>query len=383
MKTIKGITWGHSRGYVPMVATAQRFQEMHPEVKITWEIRTLQQFADMPLETLAKKYDLMVIDHPHAGVAAQEQLLTPLNNVLPEAFLLDQQEQQVGRSYDSYVMDGHLWALPIDAATPVASWRQDAFNAKGLAVPHTWTALLDLARQGLVAMPGIPLDSLMNFYMLCLNKDASLFASEDTLVNQETGIWALETLKELVSLCDPKILDCNPIRICEILASNDEPEIYCPFAYGYSNYSREGYAENTLTYGAIVDGPALKPMQTTLGGAGLAISKFSDAQEICAAYAHYVASESTQKALYFENGGQPGHRKAWTNERVNARSNGFFRNTLADLDKSYLRPRYWGYMHFQDHAGDPVHAYLKGNATAEEALLKMEGFYRASLNQEQ
>lgn len=381
MKIIKGITWGHSRGYLPMVATAQRFREMHPDVHITWDIRTLQQFADMPLETLAKQYDLMVIDHPHAGVAAQEGLLLPLDEVLPEEFLLNQKEQQVGKSYDSYEMEGHLWALPIDSATPVASWRQDVFEARDLKVPKTWKELLDIAKQGLVALPGIPLDSLMNFYMLCLNKDLSLFASNEEVVKQETGEWALQTLKELVSLCDPKILACNPIRICEILASEDAPEVYCPFAYGYSNYSRVGYAENVLTYGAIVEGPFAKTMQTTLGGAGLAISKHAASKNICVDYAYYVASENTQKTIYFENGGQPGHRRAWEDEKVNDLSNGFFKNTLSDLDKSYLRPRYCGYMYFQDNAGAPIHEYLEGTTTVKKTLAKMNEFYLASLNQ--
>jgi hypothetical protein len=34
-KTIlRGITWNHSRGFVPMVATAQRFSELNPSVEI-------------------------------------------------------------------------------------------------------------------------------------------------------------------------------------------------------------------------------------------------------------------------------------------------------------------------------------------------------------
>jgi hypothetical protein len=45
MINLKGITWNHSRGLLPMVATAQRFSELYPNVNITWEKRSLQQFG--------------------------------------------------------------------------------------------------------------------------------------------------------------------------------------------------------------------------------------------------------------------------------------------------------------------------------------------------
>ncbi len=42
---LRGITWNHSRGYVSVVATAQRFCELHPQVAISWDKRSLQEFA--------------------------------------------------------------------------------------------------------------------------------------------------------------------------------------------------------------------------------------------------------------------------------------------------------------------------------------------------
>ncbi|RZL46370.1 MAG: carbohydrate ABC transporter substrate-binding protein, partial [Pedobacter sp.] len=67
---LKGITWNHSRGLLPMVATAQRFAELNPNVQITWEKRSLQQFADFSIQELAERFDLLVIDHPWAGFAS-------------------------------------------------------------------------------------------------------------------------------------------------------------------------------------------------------------------------------------------------------------------------------------------------------------------------
>ena len=70
-KKLIGMTWDHARGYDPMVATAMSFCEAYPDADIVWEKRSLQAFADRPLEAMCGDYDLMVIDHPHAGEAAR------------------------------------------------------------------------------------------------------------------------------------------------------------------------------------------------------------------------------------------------------------------------------------------------------------------------
>lgn len=375
MIKLKGITWGHSRGLVPMVATAQRFSEIHQNVTITWDIRSLQAFADRPLTDMVKQYDLLVIDHPHTGVAAVEGLLLPLDKYLSPDFLKDQKENQVGKSLDSYELNNHVWGLPTDTAAPVASWRTDKLEAP----PKTWDDLIQLAAKGLVALPAIPIDSLMNFYMICINKDDSLFSTKESLVDEGTGIWALERLKSLLDACDPKFLKMNPIKVYEILCSDDHAEVYCPFAYGYTNYSRIGYAENVLQFGKIPAGPTGKPLSSVLGGAGLSISKFTQHADWAVKYAEYVSLPEIQSTIYVENGGQPAHRLAWFDERANLLCKDFFKETLYDHDNSYLRPRYPGYMHFQDNAGLVLHDYLNGKLTPENTLSQMNTIYLESI----
>src|SRR3954454_16039744 len=123
--TLNGITWNHSRGYLPLVATAQRFMDRHPDVTIEWRKRSLQAFADEPVERLAEQFDLIVIDHPFAGYAAVHPTLVPLDEHLPPEFMADQAANSAGASHASYNFGGHQWALAIDAATPVSSWRPD------------------------------------------------------------------------------------------------------------------------------------------------------------------------------------------------------------------------------------------------------------------
>ena len=119
--TLRGITWGHTRGFVPMVATAQRYSELHPGVRIQWELRSLQAFADQSIEALSRSYDLLVIDHPSIGEAAAHGLFLPLDAHVPASFLEDQARHSVGQSHPSYTHSGHAWALATHAATPVSA----------------------------------------------------------------------------------------------------------------------------------------------------------------------------------------------------------------------------------------------------------------------
>src|SRR5690606_13309359 len=135
---------------------------------------------------------------------------------------------------------------------------------------------------------------------------------------------------------------------------------YCPFSYGYSNYARAGYAANVLAYTDVVGfGTPDNKMKTTLGGTGLAISVTCSHKEAALDFAAWVTSSAIQSTLYVETGGQPGHRAAWENHIVNVSCNHFFRDTLPALDRAYVRPRYNGYLYFQDRAGEPLQGYLR------------------------
>ena len=375
-KTIlRGITWNHSRGFVSVVATAQRFCELHPEVEIIWEKRSLQEFADAPIQGLAEKYDLLVIDHPWAGYAAHSGVLAPLQEIIPADFLRDQAENSVGHSHASYIFGGSQCALAIDAATPVASYRPDLLKRHELESPQTWRDLLSLARKGRVIMPGIPIDTLMNFYMLCATQGEAPFVDDEWAVSDDMSLRALEQLRELTSLCPQEIFSWNPIAVYEALSRRDD-FVYCPFAYGYSNYSRAGYSDNVLIYDDMVDIDGQGRCQTTLGGTGLAISSGCRAPEIARDYAMFTASAAAQRTVFFDNGGQPGHRSAWLDAEVNRRSNNYFRNTLPALDRAYLRPRFPGYLHFQDHAGAPIRQYCMEGGNGREVLRELKRLFK-------
>jgi multiple sugar transport system substrate-binding protein len=371
---LRGITWKHTRGLLPMLATAQRFAETHPNIEIAWETRSLQSFADEPLEILAERYDLLVIDHPSCGRAAAGGFLLPLDETLPTELLRDLEENSVGESYASYGYAGHLWALPIDAAAPVSICRSDLLEQAGETVPETWDDLMRLARKSLVLVSGLAIDSLMHFFMLCLALGEEPFVTPDEVVSAAVGEEAMRLLRELLEACPRECLRANPIAIWNRLAASSR-EAYCPFAYGYSNYSRHGYAEHLVQAGELVSFRGA-PLKSTLGGAGLAISARCKDVLVAAAYAEYVAGRRCQSTLYFDSGGQPGHRGAWLDAEVNRRSSDFFVKTLPVLDRAWVRPRFDGYLDFQQRASEALHAYLCDGGNPDALAASMNGLLR-------
>src|ERR1051326_8864567 len=287
MTDLRGITWNHTRGFLPMVATAQRFSELKPDIEIRWEKRSLQQFADWPIERLAEIYDALVIDHPFAGYAADHDVILPLDNHISSSFLANLAANSVGQSHFSYFYRGHQWALAIDAAAPVCGFRTDLLSKAGADLPSTWEELLDLARRGLVAVPAIGIDSLMNFYMLCGGLGEEPFRRQERVVSQDVGLCALGMLRDLIGLCDKYCLRRNPIATWDLLARGDGVAL-CPFAYGYSNYSRRGYGVHPLRFGGLLRIDNGRRLRSTLGGAGLAISAHCAHRREAIQYCEYV-----------------------------------------------------------------------------------------------
>lgn len=376
---LRGIAWNHTRGFLPVVATAQRFEELHPEISILWEKRSLQAFADASMADLAAKFDVIVMDHPHTALAATQGLLLPMEDWLPTEFLADQAENSVGASHTSYRYQNKQWTLATDAATPIATWRMDLIERHQLTLPTTWEEVLALARRGFVTVSAFPVDVLMHSYMFSAALGHKPFSGPDELAPNELLTQALAEIRRLTSLCDPACLGRDPIRTAEWMSQTDDPRAaYCPFAYGYSNYSRPRFAKHLLKAGGLVTFNGRR-LRSTLGGAGIAVSSRTKHPRAAMDYAQFTASSEVQRGVYFQAGGQPGHRAAWTDEAVNAASSNFFRDTLQTLDEAVVRPQFTGYMDFQD-AGTPVaHDGISGKTKPADAARELNRLYRASL----
>lgn len=378
MITLKGITWDHSRGHTPLVACCQRYGELHPHVQVQWHKRSLQAFADYSVEALAKQYDLLIIDHPSVGEAFESNCLIDFKQHISKPALEELQAHAAGASFNSYTWNAAQLALPVDAATPVSCYRKDLLEEKGIAIPQTWHQLLALAAKGKVAIPAIPIDMLMNFYMFCIACGNEPFTSRKEIISEAVGVTALQLMLELYGCIDKKFFSCNPIAVAELMSSTND-YWYCPFAYGYSNYARKNYASHQLTYDDVVRFLGNR-FSTTLGGTGIAVSAYSRHVNDAVHIAAMLTSESIQKGLYVDHGGQPAHVKAWQCTHANAIASDYFNNTLPALQAAFVRPRYNGYLKLQEEAGFVLHEFIQHRSSSPcNVIQQLNRLYRKSL----
>ena len=380
---LRGISWDHPRGHDCMVATAAAYEAVNPDVRITWNTRSLQDFADFPIQKLAETYDLLVIDHPFVGFAAVDGCLLPLETAIAPEVLADQAANSVGPSHESYIYGGHQWALATDAAGHVSAYRPDLIEELG-GLPQTWDDVLALAerqrgqQRAQVANPLIPIDALMSFLSLCAALDDPAYGQPDQVVDRATGREALRMLRALQQAAHPESLKRNPPRTLDLMSTTDEIA-FVPMLFGYSNYGQPGFRPKVVRFTGVPTTDGGESRGGILGGAGVAISAHTRHPEAAAAYAAYVASPDVQRGVYFDGGGQPGHRAAWIDERVNAASSNFYADTLAALDHAYLRPRYLGFMEAQERSGEEVHHWLAEGTSPPDALLdRLDALYRES-----
>jgi multiple sugar transport system substrate-binding protein len=380
MPAIKGITWNHARGYQPLAAIASEwFRQKGTEVK--WDIRSLQQFGDQPIEVLANSYDLLIIDHPYVGSAEANQSLIALDEHLPVSFIQLQKEETVGPCFESYWYAGHCRALPIDAAAQVAAWKKD------IAKSIDWEPPLDVrdleyAASALpagktIAVPLCPTDIWCVFLSLCaLHSDGQFFSGN--CIDTESGTWALEQLASWKRFLYKDSLQMNPIQVLEHMATHDDI-VYAPFTFGYTNYSRKGWRKSIVHF---CNAPLYKNSRhsTLLGGAGIAISSSTIQLDACLAFVQFALSPEIQKGLYFAEQGQPAHRAAWVDRNNNEKCSGFFANTMDTMRNAYVRPRDNHFNVFQEKAADFIHESIANNIAATQTINKLNSMYQRIVN---
>lgn len=376
-KILKGITWDHSRALPPLVAAAQRYEELNPGVRILWEKRTLHEFGHMPIDALAPQYDLVVIDHPWAAFCFNRGLVLDLGEHLAPAQRAILAANCIGPSFESYLLDGKLLAIPIDAATPVPSWRQDLMEERGLKVPRTWEELAALADKGQAVMPGFTADLFLNWLMLLHAVEAEPFVSTGAIALKVPALEAMDLLKRLAEPMPPEIFSWNPIAIAERLTREDR-FAYCAFAYSYNNYARPSFVSRPLHYGNLVELEG-RPLRSIVGGTGMAVSSSCDHADMAVDFACYCASAEVQSGLYALSGGQPARREAWESPELDRIAGGFFSGTRDSHENSILRPRYDGYVPLQEQAGEVLQLYLKGEIPRERAWQQIQAHYLNSL----
>jgi len=381
MIELRGVTWDHPRGVAGVRAAAEAFS-IDRDMRVVWEARSLQAFADEPVEDLARRYDLIVLDHPAIGEAVERGALVALDEHLDAGVLEDQDANAVGRSAESYVWRGHRWALAVDAAAQVAAFREDLFGDRD--VPETWDDVVALAddvrrEDRWVAMPAIPVDLICAFLAVCaaLGEEP---CREDGVVSREVGREAVAILARVLERAHPESPSLNPPRTFARMSEGDEI-VYVPLAFGYVNHATASHGRHALAFSGGPAGPDGLP-RGTLGGAGIAVSASTAHPDDACAFAAFACSANVQAGPYVDAGGQPGHRAAWLDPHVNANHGDFFAHTLPALDAAYLRERHDGFIAFQTDAGETLHAFLgdrDASGSVDTMLETLDERFRASL----
>jgi multiple sugar transport system substrate-binding protein len=378
MIKLKGMTWDHPRGYDPMIATSNEFSLKNSgNITISWDKRSLQAFADRPIEEMTDEYDLIVIDYPHVGEVAAKNLLAQFDTPSYDDKLSKLKSESVGRSFESYRVDDHQWALPIDAATQVAAYRKDLIGS----LPKNWNDLIDLAKQEKVIWPLKPVHAISSFYSIYNNIGVIFNPSNRDFIVKDQGIETLKMMKNIADLLPKECFEMDPIDTAESMSENNHI-VYCPYLYGFSNYSRQDFRANILIYTNVIDLSGKGSVGTHLGGTGIAVSAQSKNKNYAMDYAYWIAGSDCQKKTYYENGGQPGNAVAWEDQKINNETNSFFSNTRQTLDEAWVRPKHNGYMNFQDEGGNIINEYLQTSGDEEKIYEKLKSEYKQSFKDE-
>jgi multiple sugar transport system substrate-binding protein len=370
------MTWDHPRGIDPLLACSRVWHERTGTL-VGWERRSLQDFECFPVKTLAQQYDLIVVDHPHVGQITREGCLLPLDIEARANERAALARGSVGASFESYVWEGRLWALPIDAAAQVQAWRPDR-----LAAPVAdWSAMIELATRGHLHCPMRPPHDLMTLYTLCGQLGTAARVAGPDLIEPRAGTQACELMRELISHLDPACLEMDPIRVLERMAQPGSPIACVPFIYGYVSYANSEFRPARI---AFADIPVLtqgaRPVGSALGGTGIAVSAYSSHPQAAVDFAYWVASADVQRRTYAESGGQPAHAEAWDDPRVNAPVLEFYRRTRATLEGAWVRPRHDGYMQFQQAAAEQLKTALLANEPAAATVARLNRLFRRSFH---
>lgn len=370
---LSGVTWDHARAHPPLERAGREFAALTGNAT-SWEARSLYEFGMQPLGDIAREHDLLIIDHPHVGEAADAEDLWPLDDLLDPADLALLASQSVGESHRSYEHDGRQWALALDAAAQVGVWRPDLLERP----PKTWSAAVALAEEGKVLFPAAPTDAFASFLSLAANRGTPCATLRQTLIDRADGLAVLDDLTALVKNIDPICLELTPIDVLERLSAASSHEAYCPLLFGYTNYAREGFRPRSLKFSGIAGAVPGATGGSLLGGAGIAVSAHTEYPREAAAFAVFVCGAATQRGSYFLAGGQPANRLVWDDPVSDDLAGGFFSGTRETMEQAWVRPRHPGWLAVQDAGMGAIHAFLRGRIAADDALEQLDTTWRAN-----
>jgi multiple sugar transport system substrate-binding protein len=384
-----GLTWDHPRGYAALAelerldATGDARYGAAP-APLRWERQPLAGFEAEPIAGLAARYDILVIDHP--GLGAATAALRPLDELFGPGELTGWKAAAVGPVFGSYFYAGRQWALPLDAAAQICVLRPDLLG--GRPPPATWPDVVGLAREAPLALVLGGPHALLALLAICAAQGSPPVAetaaggpaaefAEDAAA-RDAVLAGLEILAAVCSRIDRDLARGSPIDVLEAMTRQDVAAC-CPLVYGYVTYSEPGRGRRRLT---VCGAPAWQPggrPGSVLGGTGVAVSRRVSGPDLAAARAHVrrLLSQPVQAGLMPRAGGQPALAAAWDSGAVNAGCGDFYRRTRATVDQAWVRPRFPGWIGFQEEGSAVVRSGLLRRAAPAGILRRLRSAFAA------
>lgn len=367
--TLRGITWDHPRGYAGLFAATAQYLQRNPQVRIEWDRQPLSGFEATPIESLAARYDLLILDHPFMGDAQASGCLLDLDSYGDVLELDALRSDVIGPSFDIYRYGG-LWAVPLDASTQMSVYRPDRVEA-----PRTLDDIRALARTTRLAIALHGPHALLTWFSIYSNLGAPPAGDAQGLIEEKRGLEALELLRTLYAWAVPECVDWNSIAMLEAMSVRDDLG-YCPYVYGFATYGKPAAGRHALRY---CDVPALmhgaECKGAMLGGTGLAISARCAAREAALAYAAFLTAPAAQKQMAMA-GGHPVRRSVWCDRDLDASFGGFYAATQATMLASAVRPRYPGYIRLQIEGGGLTEGFLRERSNARELVAGINALHQ-------
>jgi multiple sugar transport system substrate-binding protein len=366
----RGLTWDHPRGYRALEAASQRAGDL-----ITWDRQPLEGFEAHPIADLCAHYDLVVLDHPHIGEAADAACLHPLEALFGADELADLARNTIGPCLKSYRYAGRHWALPLDAASQVTAYRADLIER----VPTTWNEVTALSETAPVALSLAGPHAALTLWSIATALGRPP-AEDDPgqLLDSETGGAALDLMARLAARTPAPVRDLNPIGLLETMATCDAVAL-CPLVYGYVNYANpDGTAELTVQFADAPAAAAGGRPGSALGGTGIGISTRASITPALLDHLRWLMSPFAQERFIPGHAGQPSRRAAWHDVAVNDAWGGFYAATAAPLEQAYVRPRHVGAIAFQTTAAALIRDALVRRQPHRLLLDDLQAAYAAS-----
>lgn len=340
-----GLGWDDPRGYGPLAAVENALARCHGghAIRVRWDVQPLAGFESRSIDELARQYDLILMDHPHVAAAREAGCLTPLGSL---------DDDYVGATRASYQYDGRQWAAPVDASCHVAAWRRDIDGHRWT----TWDEVLAASRQGLrVAAPLAGVHALMALLSLLVSSGGK---ATIRFTEQPEMAPALTTLAHLAD-CFPAALDWNPIEALRAVAEGHVD--YLPCTFGYAHFVERGVA-----FGPLPAVARSEASRSVLGGAGLAVSAYSEQPDAALRFARFAASPEIQRTVWPDRGGQPAHRAAWDDL---ANRHAFYRAARPAIEAAFVRPVHANWNSFQTTAGSAIERWLRSPEANAKAII--------------